>query len=63
MKWNMLALIGIFVGICLIRGGIDSLVEWRIWFLGLSGLILFILGSTRLFLALRKFRSESAEKY
>ena len=58
MRWNILAFLGILIGFCLIRGGLDSLLEWRAWFLGLSGLGLILLGSLRILLSLRRLRTE-----
>lgn len=50
---NVLAVLGILVGLFLIRNGADSFVEWLAWFLTISGLCLLIAGITRIYLQIR----------
>jgi hypothetical protein len=59
MKMNILAVFGILVGLILIRGGLDSLVAWRAWFLFGTGLFLFIVGGLRVFIKIRRFWGKS----
>jgi hypothetical protein len=59
MKGNILAVFGILVGLILIRGGLDSLVEWRAWFLFCCGLVLFAAGGVRIFFQIRRFWGKS----
>ena len=56
MKMNVLAVLGIVIGLILIRGGLDTLVEWRAWFLFGTGLFLFVVGGLAIFLQIRRFR-------
>ena len=59
MKVNILAILGILVGLILIRGGLDSLVEWRAWFLFGTGLFLFAVGGLAIILRIRRFWGKS----
>ena len=54
MLWDLLALLGVVFGFLLIVGGLDTLVAWRAWFLGMSGLVLFLPGIIRIFLRSRR---------
>jgi len=59
MRWTIVAVLGIVIGLCLIRGGLDALLEWRAWFLGLSGLVFFIFGVLGVFLQVRRLGRNS----
>jgi hypothetical protein len=59
MRWNILAVIGIMLGLVLLRTGLDTLVEWRAWFLGLSGLSLILLGGLRILFVVLRRRGDS----
>lgn len=52
---NILAVVGILFGLALIRGGLDSLVEWRAWFLFGAGLFLFVVCGLRVLSRIRRF--------
>lgn len=54
MRLNILALLGIIIGVFLVLQGIDQLVPWRGWFLSLSGLFLFLAGVLRIGYRLRR---------
>jgi hypothetical protein len=56
---KILAVLGIIVGLILIRGGLDSLVEWRAWFLLGSGLFLFVVSGLGVFIKVRRFWGKS----
>jgi hypothetical protein len=58
---NMLAVLGILVGLFLIRNGVDSFVEWRAWLLTISGLCFLILGIIRIYLQLRDWWANETE--
>lgn len=60
MRWNILAAFGILIGLFLIRWGLDTLVEWRAWFLGLSGLVFLLFGLIRVFRNILRYRRNSA---
>ncbi len=59
--YNLLAVIGILVGLFLIRNGVDSFVEWRAWLLTVSGFCLLILGIVRIYLQLRRSWTDDTE--
>ncbi len=48
MRWNILAILGIISGLILLHMGMDTLVEWRAWFLSLCGLSFIFLGGLRI---------------
>jgi hypothetical protein len=56
---KILAVFGILIGLILIRGGLDSLVEWRAWFLLGSGLFLFVISALGVFIKVRRFWGKS----
>ena len=60
MRWDLLALFGVVFGFLLIIGGLDTLVAWRAWFLGISGLVLFLPGIIRIFLRIRRLRTRNS---
>jgi glucose dehydrogenase len=60
MRWDILALIGIVFGFLLIVKGFDTLTEWRAWFFGIAGLVLFLCGILRIVLRVRRLRSPKA---
>jgi hypothetical protein len=57
MRWDILAVFGIVFGFLLIIKGFDTLTEWRAWFFGISGLVLFLLGILRAYLRIRRIGS------
>jgi len=59
MKVNLLAIIGVVVGLILIRGGLDSLLQWRASFLLVSGLVLFAAGGLGLILRINRYWGKS----
>ena len=61
MAYNMLAVVGILIGLFLIRNGVDSFVEWRAWFLTISGLCVLIFGTARIYLQIRRLWTEEIE--
>ena len=60
MRWDLLALFGVVFGFLLIIGGLDTLVAWRAWFLGISGLVLLLPGIIRIFLRIRRLRTRNS---
>ena len=60
MRWDLLALFGVVLGFLLIIGGLDTLVTWRAWFLGISGLVLFLPGIIRICLRIRRLRTRDS---
>ncbi len=60
MRWDLLALFGVAFGFLLIIGGLDTLVAWRAWFLGISGLVLLLPGLIRIFLRIRRLRTRNS---
>ena len=59
MRWSIVAVLGIVIGLWLIRGGLDALVEWRAWFLGMSGLVFFLFGILGIFMQIRRYLQNS----
>ncbi len=57
MRWDIFAVFGLVFGFLLIIKGFDTLTEWRAWFFGMSGLVLFLLGTIRIFFRIRHFRT------
>ncbi len=62
MKVIILAVLLILVGLILIRGGIDSLVPWRAWFLFGAGVFLSAAGGLGILLQIRRFRRADTEQ-
>jgi hypothetical protein len=60
MRWDLLALFGVVLGFLLIIGGLDTLVTWRAWFLGISGLVLFLPGIIRICLRIRRLLTRNS---
>jgi hypothetical protein len=60
MRWNILAVLAVFAGLYFIRWGLDTLVEWRAWFLGMSGLAFLLFGLIGVFLQVVRYRRDSA---
>ena len=60
MRWDLLALSGVVLGFLLIIAGLDTLVAWRAWFLGISGLVLLLPGITRIFLRIRRLLTHNS---
>lgn len=60
MRWDLLALFGVAFGFLLIIGGLDTLVAWRAWFLGISGLVLLLPGLIRIFLRIRRLGTRNS---
>ncbi len=58
MLLNFFALLGIVVGLILFRGGMDSLIEWRAWFLCISGLALFLFGVLTFYFKIRRLKGK-----
>jgi hypothetical protein len=48
MRWDLLAVFGLVFGFLLVIKGFDTLTEWRAWFFGITGLVLFLLGLIRI---------------
>ena len=63
MCWDLLAVFAVVLGFLLIIGGLDTLITWRAWFLGISGLVLFLPGIIQIYLRIRRLltRNSSAE--
>ncbi len=59
MRWNILAVFGIILGIMLLRMGLDTLVDWRTWFLSLGGLLFILLGGLRIFVKIMRHHGDS----
>ena len=60
MLWDLLAVFAVVLGFLLIIGGLDTLVTWRAWFLGISGLVLLLPGIIRIYLRIRRLRTRSS---
>ena len=60
MRWDILAVFGVVFGFLLIIGGLDTLMTWRAWFLGISGLVLFLPGIIRIYLRIRRLRTRNS---
>jgi hypothetical protein len=59
MLWDLLAVFAVVLGFLLIIGGLDTLIEWRAWFLGISGLVLLLPGIIRICMRIRHLRTRS----
>ena len=59
MLWDLLAVFAVVLGFLLIIGGLDTLIEWRAWFLGISGLVLLLPGIIRICMRIRHLRTHS----
>ena len=57
MLWDLLAVFAVVLGFLLIIGGLDTLIEWRAWFLGISGLVLLLPGIIRIYMRIRHLRT------
>ncbi len=62
MRWNLLAVLGVIVGLALVRWGLDTLVEWRAWFLTLSGLLFILLGGLRIVVKILRRHGDSTTR-
>ena len=62
MRWNILAVIGIVLGLVLLRMGLDTLVEWRAWFLGIGGLSFIFLGGLRILVKMLRHHGDSTTR-
>lgn len=60
MRWNLLAILAVVFGFLLIIKGLDTLTTWRVWFLCISGLVLFLPGIILSFLRIRRFRTHNS---
>jgi glucose dehydrogenase len=60
MLWDLLAVFAVVLGFLLIIGGLDTLITWRAWFLGISGLVLLLPGIIRICLRIRRLRTRSS---
>ncbi len=60
MLWDLLAVFAVVLGFLLIIGGLDTLITWRAWFLGISGLVLLLPGIIRIYLRIRRLRTRSS---
>ena len=60
MLWDLLAVFAVVLGFLLIIGGLDTLITWRAWFLGISGLVLLLPGIIRIYLRIRHLRTRSS---
>jgi hypothetical protein len=54
MGWNVLSAFAVLLGLLLMFSALDTLIPWRAWFLGISGLVLLLPGATRLYLRMRR---------
>jgi len=61
MGYNLLGILGIIIGLFLLRHGVDSFVEWRAWFLTISGLCFLISGIMRIYLQIRRLWTNEAK--
>ncbi|MGA2402341.1 MAG: hypothetical protein ABSG91_11655 [Syntrophobacteraceae bacterium] len=59
MRWNILAVFAVLFGFLLIIKGLDTLTPWRAWFFGISGLVLFLPGVIRIYLRIRRFKTDN----
>jgi hypothetical protein len=61
MRWDILAVFGVVFGFLLIIKGFDTLTEWRAWFFGICGLVLFLPGVLRIFFRIRHLRVHNGQ--
>ncbi|MGO8942183.1 MAG: hypothetical protein ACLQJ7_00715 [Syntrophobacteraceae bacterium] len=54
MRWNLLAIFAVVLGVLLIIKGLDTLTPWRAWFFCISGLVLFLPGIIRSYVRIRR---------
>ena len=54
MGWNVLSAFAVVSGLLLMFTALDTLIEWRAWFLAISGLVLFLPGAIRLYLRMKR---------
>jgi hypothetical protein len=60
MRCDLTAVFALVFGLLLIIKGLDTLTTWRAWFLGISGLVLFLAGIIGIYLRIRRFLTRNS---